>query len=217
MTENSSHQYTHPGDGKETIMATCGRGGPGYQVAIADREDPDRLLGPGEIGEVVGRGAALMLGYFDNQAAVDQSFTRDGWFRSGDLGALDEAGNLTIHGRLKDLIIRGGHNIHPSHIESPGTAPPSRRESRCFCRSPTNALGEKVCLAIIGAAEPNLLLHFLADQGLSKYDMPEYFLSVTAFPLTASGKILKRRLAEDARAGRIAPQPIRYRAKESNP
>ncbi len=213
MTENSSHQYTHPTDPVEVIVSTCGRGGPAYEVAIADPEDPDRLLGPGEIGEIVGRGAALMLGYFDNQAAIDASFNRDGWFRSGDLGALDAAGNLTIHGRLKDLIIRGGHNIHPSHIEALALRHPEVEKAAAFA-VPDERLGERVCLAILGGAEAEPLLHFLAEQGLSKYDMPEFFLRMEAFPLTASGKILKRSLMEDARAGRLAPLAIRYRAKE---
>ncbi|GAB5467218.1 MAG: medium-chain fatty-acid--CoA ligase [Rhodospirillales bacterium] len=214
MTENSSHQYTHPDDSTATIVATCGRGGPGYRVAIADSADPDRLLGPGEVGEIVGKGAALMLGYFDNQAAIDATFNRDGWFRSGDLGALDAEGNLTIHGRLKDLIIRGGHNIHPSHIESLALRHPQVEKAAAFPVA-DERLGEKVCLAIIGTAEPMTLLAFLAAEGLSKYDMPEYFLRAEAFPLTPSGKILKRALAEAAKSGKIAPQAIRYRAEET--
>ncbi|MEQ8652400.1 MAG: class I adenylate-forming enzyme family protein [Kiloniellales bacterium] len=214
MTENSSHQYTHPDDPIETSLATCGRGGPAYEVAIADPEDPERLLGPGEIGEIVGRGAALMLGYYDNQSAIDASFTSQGWFRSGDLGALDEAGNLTIHGRLKDLIIRGGHNIHPSHIEALALRHPAVEKAAAFA-VPDERLGEKVCLAILGTAEPEPLLTHLAGEGLSRYDMPEYFLRMEAFPLTPSGKILKRTLSEDAKAGRLTPDPIRYHAKES--
>lgn len=214
MTENSSHQYTHPDDPIETSLATCGRGGPAYEVAIADPEDPERLLGPGEIGEIVGRGAALMLGYYDNQSAIDASFTSQGWFRSGDLGALDEAGNLTINGRLKDLIIRGGHNIHPSHIEALALRHPAVEKAAAFA-VPDDRLGEKVCLAILGTAEPEPLLTHLAGEGLSRYDMPEYFLRMEAFPLTPSGKILKRTLSEDAKAGRLTPDPIRYHAKES--
>ena len=60
-----------------------------------------------------------MLGYFNNQTATEGSFNSAGWFMSGDLGIADQAGNLRIEGRLKDLIISGGHNIHPSHIEQP--------------------------------------------------------------------------------------------------
>jgi acyl-CoA synthetase len=114
MTENSSHQYTHPGDDEELIVTTCGRGGRAYEVRLSDPADPDRPVPIGQVGQICGRGAALMLGYFDNQAATESSFNSDGWFMSGDLGILDERGNLKIEGRLKDLIIRGGHNIYPA-------------------------------------------------------------------------------------------------------
>ena len=79
---------------------------------------PTGELGPGEIGQIGGRGACLMLGYYANQEATEDSYNSTGWFLSGDLGMLDEAGNLTVSGRLKDLIIRGGHNIHPTTIEA---------------------------------------------------------------------------------------------------
>ena len=118
MTENSSHQYTHPDDDEATIVKTCGRGGPAYEVRLFDPLDSDREVPPGTVGQIAGRGAALMLGYLDNQTATEQSFNSDGWFLSGDLGVLDERGNLKIEGRLKDLIIRGGHNIYPATIEA---------------------------------------------------------------------------------------------------
>src|SRR6185437_14650838 len=105
-------------DDTETIVETCGRGGPAYEVRIFEPADHDREAAPGAVGEIGGRGAALMLGYFGNQDATGASFNRDGWFMSGDLGTLDAQGNLRVQGRLKDLIIRGGHNIYPSDIEA---------------------------------------------------------------------------------------------------
>jgi acyl-CoA synthetase len=113
MTENLSHQYTHPDDDAETIVNTCGRG-LSYEV-LFDPADPDKEVASGEVGHIGGRGAALMLGYLANQTATEGSFNSDGWFLSGDLGVMDAKGNLRIEGRLKDLIIRGGHNIYPSH------------------------------------------------------------------------------------------------------
>src|SRR3546814_5558963 len=117
MTENSSNQYTHPTDDETTICTTCGRGGAGYEVRIFAQDDPDREVPVGTVGQTGGRGAALMLGYFDNQEATETSFNRDGWFLSGDLGVLDDRGNLSIVGRLKDVVIRGGHTIHPARVE----------------------------------------------------------------------------------------------------
>jgi len=74
-------------------------------------------------------------------------------------------------------------------------------------------LGERVCIAVIGEIEAEVLLEHLAQEGLSKYDMPEYFLRLGAFPLTASGKILKRTLVEMVRKGELSPIPIRYRGR----
>lgn len=208
MTENSSHQYTHPSDDPETIIATCGRGGRAYEVAIFDPGDENRRLQHGEIGQIAGRGAALMLGYFDNQKATEGSFNNEGWFLSGDLGALTPNGALRIEGRLKDLIIRGGHNIYPAHIEALCVRHPGVQKAACFPIA-DERLGERACLAIIGEIDSTEALAHLAKEGLSKYDMPEYFLRVDAFPLTPSGKILKRELVEMVRKGELEPAFLR--------
>ena len=213
MTENSSHQYTHPDDATQTIVATCGRGGASYEIRLFDPANRDSEVGAGEVGEIGGRGAALMLGYFDNQGATEDSFNRHGWFMSGDLGSLDERGNLKVEGRLKDLIIRGGHNIYPSHIEA--LALRHQQVGRVACFPVADArLGERVCLAVSGNAAAQDLLDHLGREGLSKYDMPEYFVRLEQFPLTASGKILKRELAEMVKRGELLPEPIRYQANK---
>jgi len=213
MSENSSHQYTLPDDDPETIVATCGRACRAYEIRLFDQENPDLEVPPGQIGEIGGRGACLMLGYFDNQQATEDSFNRDGWFMSGDLGRFDPNGNLEIVGRKKDLIIRGGHNIHPARIEDLAMRHPAVARVAAFAVA-DHRLGEKVCLSVIfhegTSAEPDELLAHLHASGLSRYDMPEYFIAMTAYPLTASGKILKRELVEWAREGRIQPAPVRW-------
>ena len=213
MSENSSHQYTLPTDAPETIVATCGKACRAYEIRLFDQENPDVEVMPGEIGEIGGRGACLMLGYFDNQQATEDSFNRGGWFLSGDLGRFDPSGNLEIVGRKKDLIIRGGHNIHPAKIEDLTMRHPAVARCAAFAVADPR-LGEKVCLSVIfheGAmADPGELLAHLNEVGLSRYDMPEYFIAMTEYPLTASGKILKRELAEWARSGHIRPQPVRW-------
>ncbi len=213
MTENSSHQYTHRDDDQETIVTTCGRGGPAYEVRIFDAEDPDKPVGVGETGQIAGRGAALMLGYYGNQEATEASFNRAGWFLSGDLGALDARGNLKIEGRLKDLIIRGGHNIYPAQIEALAIRHDAVEITAVFPVA-DERLGEKACIAVVGDVSPDELLAHLNAQGLSKYDMPEYFLRVDDFPRTASGKILKRELVEMAKRGEIEPVSVRFNPKQ---
>ncbi|HEX2199806.1 MAG TPA: class I adenylate-forming enzyme family protein [Burkholderiales bacterium] len=217
MTENGSHQYTLPTDDARTIVETCGRACAGYETRIFSQDNPDLEVPAGTIGEIGTRGALLMLGYFDNQATTEDSFNRGGWFLSGDLGTLDERGCLRIVGRKKDLIIRGGHNIHPARIEDLAHRHPAVQKAAAF-GVPDARLGEKVCLAVIVreglSLSPAEALDHLHACGLSKYDMPEYFLALDAFPLTPSGKILKRELAEWAKSGRIAPQPVRWTEKE---
>jgi acyl-CoA synthetase len=208
MTENSSHQYTHPDDSADVIVTTCGRGGKAYEVKLFDPADSDKEVKPGEVGQIAGRGAALMLGYFGNQRATETSFNKDGWFLSGDLGVVDQGGNLRIEGRLKDLIIRGGHNIYPSHIEAAAVRHKDVERVAAF-PVPDDRLGERVCIAVSGTVEPNELLRHLREQGISKYDLPEYFVRVEEFPLTASGKILKRELTLLVRRGDLVPSPIR--------
>jgi acyl-CoA synthetase len=213
MSENGSHQYTLPGDDVETITTTCGRAAPGYETRIFDADNADVEVPVGTTGEIGTRGALLMLGYFDNQRATEDSFNAGGWFMSGDLGRLDERGNLSIVGRKKDLIIRGGHNIYPSRIENLMLRHPAVVKTAAFPIA-DHRLGERVCLAVIlrdgAAVDADAALAHLDREGLSKFDMPEYFLAMEAFPLTASGKILKRELVEWAKAGRIAPQPCRW-------
>ena len=214
MTENGSHQYTKPTDSVEVITATCGKACAGYEVRLWQPENPDLEAAPGEVGEIGGRGGVLMLGYFSNQTATESSFNASGWFLSGDLGRFDNAGNLEIVGRKKDLIIRGGHNIHPAHIEEYAHRHPRVRKAAAFGVA-DKRLGEKVCLAIIGDDNPPAaeeILQHLAREGLSKFDMPEFFVVLPEFPLTASGKILKRELMQWVSSGRVQPKPVRYRA-----
>jgi len=213
MTENSSHQYTHPDDDRATIVDTCGRGGKAYEVRLFDPENSDREVPCGTPGEIGGRGAALMLGYYGNQPATAASFNRNGWFLSGDLGVLDAAGNLKIVGRLKDLIIRGGHNIYPAHVEALALRHAAVERAACVPIA-DERLGERACIVVIGAIAPDALLAHLAAEGLPKSDMPEYFLRVETLPLTASGKILKRELVAMIQRGELEPTPVRWRAKE---
>jgi acyl-CoA synthetase len=182
-------------------------------AALQREDDRDREAAPGEIGELGVRGASLMLGYFGDQAATELSFNREGWFMTGDLARLDAQGNLQIAGRKKDLIIRGGHNIYPVRIEDYAMRHAGVAKAAAFPVA-DKRLGERVCLAVIprmnGALAPMELLRHLNDQGLSRYDMPEFFIELDNFPLTASGKVLKRRLVEMVAQGLLKPQPVRW-------
>lgn len=213
MTEACSHHYTLPGDDATRIVETSGRVCDGYEVKIFSKDDPNQPLAVGEVGQIGGRGASLMLGYFDNQLATEESFNAEGWFMTGDLGKLDADGYLVITGRKKDLIIRGGHNIYPSKIESLAMQHPAVARAAAL-PVPDERLGEKVCLAVMfkpgqECAADDILAH-LDQAGLSRYDMPEYFVAIAEIPLTASGKIYKRDLSEDIKNGTLKVDAVRF-------
>jgi acyl-CoA synthetase (AMP-forming)/AMP-acid ligase II len=213
MTEAGSHHYTLPGDDPRRVLETSGRACRSYDVRIFDQTDPDRELPVGEIGQIGGRGASLMLGYFDAQYVTEAAFNRDGWFLTGDVGRLDAEGYIHVTGRKKDLIIRGGHNIYPAQIESLAMRHPAV-ERAVAVPIPDERLGEKVGIAVMvraGAAlTPQELLAHLDAAGLSKFDMPEYYLRVDEIPLTASGKICKLDIVDGIRAGALQPAAIRF-------
>jgi acyl-CoA synthetase (AMP-forming)/AMP-acid ligase II len=212
MTETCSHQYTLPDDPPHRIAETCGRACDGYEIRIWREDDPDREAAPGEIGEIGGRGASLMLGYFDDQFATEAAFNAAGWFMTGDLGQLDEAGYLRITGRKKDLINRGGRKIYPGRIEELALRCAAIDKAAAFPIA-DRRLGERVCLAVVmrpGAAlDPEGLLQQLDALGLSHYDWPEYVLPLAQMPLTASGKIIKRELVRCVAEGRATLLPLR--------
>ena len=213
MTETCSHQYTVPGDDPKLIAESCGKACPGYEIRIFDRTDSNHELPPREIGQIGGRGASLMLGYFDDQPATEDSFNRDGWFMTGDLGWIDENGYLRVTGRKKDVIVRGGHNIYPAKIESLSATHHAVKRVAAV-PVPDPRLGERVCLAVMfwpgKVVSAEEILKHLDDNGLSKYDMPEFFLQVDELPLTASGKVRKLDIIDWIANGDAAPTPIQW-------
>jgi acyl-CoA synthetase len=212
MTETCSHQYTLPDDPPARIVETSGRACEGYEVRIWREDDPDREAAPGEIGEIGGRGASLMLGYFGDQRATEAAFNTAGWFMTGDLGRLDDAGYLSITGRKKDVINRGGRKIYPARIEELARRYPGLESAAAFPVADPR-LGERVCLAVVMSGDvpldPGAFARHLAALGLPRSELPEFFLPLDRMPLTASGKIVKRELIEAVAEGRIAPVPMR--------
>ena len=219
MTENCSHQYTLPTDEARRIIETSGKTCPGYELRIFKADDPDIEAPPGEVGQIGGRGASLMLGYFDDQSATEDAFNSRGWFMTGDLGTLDADGYLRISGRSKDIIIRGGHNIHPARIEELATRHPAVQRAAVVPVKDAR-LGEKVCLAVVNrqgkSVTPDELLAHLDSAGLSKFDMPEYYLHLDEIPLTPNGKMLKRAIVDWIKEGRVTPEPVRFEAKRAS-
>jgi acyl-CoA synthetase (AMP-forming)/AMP-acid ligase II len=176
------------------ILGSCGLPVPGLAVRIVD-PGSGRDLDPGQEGELIVRGANLMSGYH-NKPEETAAALRNGWYHTGDLARSDENGFLTITGRLKELIIRGGQNIAPAEIEEAA----SLFESVGDCAVigvPHKHLGEVpvIFVAVKGGYEFNadrLLEHCRAQ--LSAYKVPQAVHVVPEIPRTGSGKIMRFKL-----------------------
>jgi acyl-CoA synthetase (AMP-forming)/AMP-acid ligase II len=144
-------------------------------------------------GEVCIRGPGVTPGYVGNPEANAQSFV-DGWFRTGDLGTIDEDGYLRLQGRIKEMVIRGGENISPYEVEAALTSHPSVREAACF-GLPDEKYGEEVAavVALDGEAEVDELLTHCRER-LAAFKAPKTLYIVDAIPKTATGKLQRQRL-----------------------
>jgi acyl-CoA synthetase (AMP-forming)/AMP-acid ligase II len=144
-------------------------------------------------GEVCIRGPGVTPGYLGNPEANAESFV-DGWFRTGDLGAIDEDGYLRLQGRIKEMVIRGGENISPYEVEAALTSHPAVREAACF-GLPDEKYGEEVAAVVALEREANvdeLLAH--CRERLAAFKAPKTLYVVDTIPKTATGKLQRQRL-----------------------
>ncbi|WP_454624934.1 amino acid adenylation domain-containing protein [Bradyrhizobium cenepequi] len=175
----------------------------GPEIAIMDNEG--RRLPAGERGEIVLRGPTISRGYYNDPEATRSAF-RDGWFRTGDLGYLDEDGYLFIVGRIKDVINRGGQKISPVEVEEVLLSHPDVLEAGVF-GVPHQKLGETVGAAIVLRPPSGATAHQLrqfARQRLAAYKVPSLIRMVQALPKGASGKLKRSALVELVSAGPAA-------------
>ena len=179
---------------------TVGRALPGIEVRVAAPGGVEELP-RGEAGEILCRGYNVMQGYYKLPEDTARAVTPEGWLRSGDLGVMDEAGYLTITGRIKDMIIRGGENIYPREIEEFLLGMPGVMDVQVV-GVPSRKYGEEVAAFILpkpGAAPDARAVRQWCRGKIAWHKIPRHVAVVENFPLTASGKIQKFRLREEAR------------------
>nr|WP_151446412.1 class I adenylate-forming enzyme family protein [Lacisediminimonas profundi] len=170
----------------------------GAELRIVDEAGRD--LAAGERGEIWMRGVGLMPGYFRDPESTAKVMQPGGWYASGDVGYVDPDGALYVVGRLKEMIIRSGFNVYPGEIESVLGAFPGIRRAAVAGRKQDD--GNEEILAFIETDDPSVpdqqaLQAWIADR-LAPYKRPARVIRVEAFPMTLSGKILKRELLEQA-------------------
>ncbi|HEV8599451.1 MAG TPA: acyl--CoA ligase [Gemmatimonadales bacterium] len=192
MTEAAHQMASNPLPPGERLPGSVGRG---TEVRISIMDEHGRHLPTGERGEVVIQGPNVITGYENNPEANATSFV-DGWFRTGDQGVLDAEGYLTLVGRLKELINRGGEKISPREIDEVLLAHPAVAEAVCF-GVPHATWGEEVAAAVVlrSAVSEADLLGFCRDR-LADFKRPKQIHITDAIPRTATGKIQRRVVAE---------------------
>ena len=194
--------------GSSEVPVYC-MGGPGFDERICAETDGMPVAGAearldgaaGGVGELLLRAPQMFVGYLDDGLNAE-SFTSDGFFRSGDLGEIGPDGEVAIRGRKKDIIIRGGENVSAKQVEDALYRHPAVAEV-AIVAMPDPVLGEKGCAFVVpdGDAAPTLaqLGAFLGREGLAKQKWPERLEIVSELPLTASGKVQKFKLRDRIR------------------
>jgi fatty-acyl-CoA synthase len=186
-------------DGPQARIGTCGFERTGMQVQIQD--DRGRELEPNETGEICVIGPAVFAGYYENPDANAQAF-RNGWFRTGDLGHMDEQGFVYITGRASDMYISGGSNIYPREIEETILTHPAVAEVAVL-GVPDRTWGEvgvAVCVAREGQAVSERELAAFLEKRIARYKVPKRFFFWEALPKSGYGKVPKRMIRDELEA-----------------
>jgi acyl-CoA synthetase (AMP-forming)/AMP-acid ligase II len=198
-TEVLVASWNRPQSPDEKRWNTDGAPLTGIEVRIQGNDGRDVLGAPGEI---LVRGPNTSIGFFADPKRTAATFEADGWVRTGDLGVMDEDGYLSVVGRKKEIIIRGGLNIAPREVEAMILRHPDVVDV-AIVGVPDERLGERACACVVlaesRALELDELVRFLVEEGLATFKLPERIARFDALPRTQTGKVQKFRLVEELR------------------
>jgi fatty-acyl-CoA synthase len=192
MTETSPVSFqSSTGDPLERRVGTIGRIHPHLEVKIVDADG--RIVPPGTPGELLTRGYAVMLGYWNDAARTAEAIDAARWMHTGDLAMIDAEGYCNIVGRIKDMVIRGGENVYPREVEEFLYRHPKIQDVQVI-GVPDERYGEELCAWIKlrpgESATAEEMIGFCRGQ-IAHYKVPRYYKFVDDFPMTVTGKIQK--------------------------
>ena len=198
-TESVPHVFVRPDEALELNGTTSGRPMEGVEIRVVDDEGND--VPPGVPGEELSRGPNVFVGYLKDKKITDGALDDDGWFHSGDLCVRDEAGNIHIIGRKKDMIVRGGENLNSNEINDWLEGCPGMGDHTVI-GMPDDRLGERICaFAVPLPGFEHLKLEdvtgWLCQNGVPKRFWPERLELIDRIPHTGSGKVKKYLLKEE--------------------
>jgi fatty-acyl-CoA synthase len=198
MTETSPVSYQSTIDTPlEKRVSTIGKVHPHLESKIIHPES-GAVVPVGTVGEMCVRGYSLMQGYWEDPEKTAQTIDSDGWIYSGDLAIMDEEGSVSITGRIKDMVIRGGENISPREIEEFLYRNPAIQDAQVI-GVPDRKYGEELCVWIVLRAGSTLCeddIRAFCDGQIAHYKVPRYIRFVDGFPMTLSGKVQKFKMRE---------------------
>ena len=198
-TESSPHAVVNLDDPLSHFMHTDGYAAAGVEIKVVD--DARKTLPPGCEGEEASRGPNVFMGYFDEPELTARALDEEGWYYSGDLCRMDEAGYIKITGRKKDIIVRGGENISSREVEDILLQHPKIHDA-CVVAMSDERLGERSCAYVVLKAPHHSLsleevVAFFSRKRVAKYKYPEHIVVIEKLPRTTSGKIQKFLLRKD--------------------
>ncbi|HAW3998142.1 TPA: medium-chain fatty-acid--CoA ligase [Escherichia coli] len=198
-TESSPHAVVNLDDPLSRFMHTDGYAAAGVEIKVVD--DARKTLPPGCEGEEASRGPNVFMGYFDEPELTARALDEEGWYYSGDLCRMDEAGYIKITGRKKDIIVRGGENISSREVEDILLQHPKIHDA-CVVAMSDERLGERSCAYVVLKAPHHSLsleevVAFFSRKRVAKYKYPEHIVVIEKLPRTISGKIQKFLLRKD--------------------
>jgi acyl-CoA synthetase (AMP-forming)/AMP-acid ligase II len=197
MSESPAHITGDMSDDWSMLEVTEGRPLPGAELRICD--DNGEPVAMGDVGEILVRGPNRFLGYYKADALNDEAMSVDGFFKTGDMGFINEQGYVTFLSRKKDIIRRGGVTITPADIEEAIRKHPKVRDIAVI-GLPDDRLGERACACVIPHEATAICLaeltEFLDNQGVARYLWPEDLRLCSEFPRTPSLKVQKNQLRQ---------------------